>query len=94
MKLSRELLDPAGCGTREEGFIPRRKQTNTFNNEVCEIYDLLIGEGLMQNEAIRKTRAILKAINYPSATYDTVITRLRSSGRFRKHSGRKATNNT
>lgn len=91
MKLSHELLDSRVSGPRASLIVAGRDQANTLNSELCEIYDVLIEEGMSQNEAIRQTRAILKAINYRCITYDTVITRLRSSGRFRKHSGGKVT---
>jgi hypothetical protein len=87
MKLSLELPGSPVSSTPEKRHIPDRRPTDTLSSEICEIYDLLIGKGIKQNEAVRQTRAILKAINYPSATYDTVITRLRSSGRFRKDYG-------
>ncbi len=48
------------------------------------MYDLLIGSGMEPNEAIRKTRSALRAINYPFATYDNVMAKLRASGRLRK----------
>jgi hypothetical protein len=43
-------------------------------------------------EAIRKTRAAMKAINYPFATYDVVMAKLRASGRLRKQLHIKAVN--
>jgi hypothetical protein len=61
-----------------------------FRREVCEVYDLLIGKGMDMNLAIKRTRAILKAANYPFVTYDTVITRLRAAGRFKKSSLKKS----
>jgi hypothetical protein len=60
-------------------------QKNDFKDEVCGVYDLMIGTGMEPCEAIRKTRSALKAINYPHATYDVVIANLRASGRLRKH---------
>ena len=65
-----------------------------FKNEVCEVYDLLIGAGMEPIEAIRKTRSTLKAINYPKATYDVVMASLRASGRLRKDAHEKALNDT
>jgi hypothetical protein len=60
-------------------------QKSDFKDEVCGVYDLLLGSGMEPNEAIRKTRSALKAINYPHATYDVVMANLRASGRLRKH---------
>jgi len=60
-------------------------QKNDFKDEVCGVFDLMIETGMDHNEAIRKTRSALKAINYPNATYDVVIANLRASGRLRKH---------
>ena len=60
-------------------------QKNDFKDEVCQVYDLLIDAGMGPQEAIRKTRSALKAINYPFATYDVVMAKLRVSGRLRKH---------
>jgi hypothetical protein len=56
-----------------------------FRKEVCEVFDLLMDKGMDRNLAIKRTREILKAANYPFVTYDTVITRLRASGRFKKN---------
>lgn len=64
-------------------------QKNDFKDEVCGVFDLMIGAGMGHNEAIRKTRSALKAINYPHATYDVVIANLRASGRLRKHLHKK-----
>ena len=64
-------------------------QKSDFKDEVCGVYDLLIGTGMETNEAIRKTRSALKAINYPHATYDVVMANLRASGRLRKHLHKK-----
>lgn len=64
-------------------------QKNDFKDEVCGVYDLMIETGMEHNEAIRKTRSALKAINYPHATYDVVIANLRASGRLRKHLHKK-----
>jgi hypothetical protein len=63
----------------------RSIKTDCFREEVCQVYDLLIGAGMEPKEAIRKTRSALKAINYPFVTYDNVMAKLRSSGRLRKH---------
>jgi hypothetical protein len=60
-------------------------QKNDFKDEVCGVFDIMISTGMDHNEAIRKTRSALKAINYPHATYDVVIANLRASGRLRKH---------
>ena len=60
-------------------------QKNDFKDEVCGVFDLMIETGMDHNEAIRKTRSALRAINYPHATYDVVIANLRASGRLRKH---------
>lgn len=65
-------------------------QKNDFKDEVCQVYDLLIDTGIEPQEAIRKTRSALKAINYSFATYDVVMARLRASGRLRKHLHNKA----
>jgi hypothetical protein len=67
-------------------------QKKDFKDEVCEVYDLLIGAGMEPNEAIRKTRSALRAINYPNATYDVVMANLRASGRLRKHMHKKMRN--
>ena len=64
-------------------------QKNDFKDEVCGVYDLMIGTGIEPCEAIRKTRSALKAINYPHATYDVVMANLRASGRLRKHLHKK-----
>jgi len=60
-------------------------QKNDFKDEVCGVFDLMIETGMDHNEAIRKTRSALKAINYPNTTYDKVIANLRASRRLRKH---------
>ena len=60
-------------------------KTDFLMEEVCQVYDLLVASGLEPKEAIRKTRSALKAINYPFATYDYVMAKLRASGRLRKH---------
>ena len=60
-------------------------QKNDFKDEVCGVFDLMIETGIDHNEAIRKTRSALRAINYPHATYDVVIANLRASGRLRKN---------
>ena len=60
-------------------------QKNDFKDEVCGVFDIMIATGMDHNEAIRKTRSALKAINYPHATYDVVVVNLRASGRLRKH---------
>jgi hypothetical protein len=78
--------------TRKEGSELRLIHIDNFKNEVCEIYDLLIGAGMEPVEAIRKTRSTLKAINYPKATYDVVMASLRASGRLRKDAHEKARN--
>ena len=64
-------------------------QKSDFKDEVCCVYDLLIGSGMEPCEAIRKTRSALKAINYPHATYDVVMANLRASGRLRKQLHKK-----
>ena len=63
--------------------------SDQFREEVCKVYDLLIEAGMEPNEAIRKTRSALKAINYPFATYDIVMAKLRAAGRLRKHLHKK-----
>ncbi len=60
-------------------------KADTFREEVCQVYDLLIETGMEPTEAIRKTRSALKAINYPNVTYDHVMAKLRASGRLRKN---------
>jgi hypothetical protein len=47
---------------------------------------MLIDAGMGPKEAIRKTRSV----NYPFATYDVVMAKLRASGRLRKHLHKKA----
>jgi hypothetical protein len=85
MKSPEGFLEPA-CGSYHKS-VSRVGSSGAeeFRKEVCEVYDLLIGNGMERNLAIRRTRAILKATNYPFVTYDTVMTRLRASGRFKKN---------
>jgi len=80
MKDIQELMYSAN----RPGYGISRIGMEEFRREVCEVYDLLIGRGMDMNLAIKRTRAILKAANYPFVTYDTVITRLRAAGRFKK----------
>jgi hypothetical protein len=89
MKGSHEFLDQSSTGSHDTGFGRGRKQTDSMNSEICEVYDLLISKGMEQNLAIRRTRAILKATEYPFVTYDGIMTRLRAAGRFRKRSQEK-----
>ncbi len=65
------------------GMLPAK--SDIFREEVCQVYDLMVASGIGPNEAIRKTRSTLKAINYPFATYDYVMAKLRASGRLRKN---------
>ncbi len=88
MKSSLEFPDVIGSTVAGAGFGSVRKRSETFRKEVCEVYDLLISKGMEQNLAIRRTRAILKANDYPFITYDGVMTRLRASGRFKKYPDR------
>jgi hypothetical protein len=85
LKSSEEFIDRMSFGTRDRGFGTGQRRDDSLIREVCEVYDLLISKGMEQNPAIRRTRAILKATNFPSVTYDGVMTRLRASGRFKKH---------
>ena len=71
--------------TREELSASRVNQKEDFKNEVCQVFDLLVGAGLDPIEAIRKTRSTLKANNYPNVTYDVVMASLRAAGKLRKN---------
>ncbi len=71
--------------TREGLSASSPNQRESFKNEVCEVYDLMIGAGLDPIEAIRKTRSTLKANNYHNVTYDVVVASLRAAGRLRKN---------
>jgi hypothetical protein len=92
MKNSRKCVIPKVNLTRKERSASRLIHIETFKDEVCEVYDLMIGAGLDPIEAIRKTRSTLKAINYPNATYDVVMASLRASGRLRKNALDKESN--
>ena len=89
MKSSHTFVDQSSPGSHDTGFRGSRTRNDSMNMEVCEVYDLLVGKGMEQNLAIRRTRAILKATEYPSVTYDGIMTRLRAAGRFRKRSQEK-----
>lgn len=58
-----------------------------FRQEVCEIYDGLIGQGVETKEAVKRTNSTLKARNHPWASFETVQKVLRSAGRFRRQKG-------
>jgi hypothetical protein len=90
MKNSQKSVVPKIGRTRKERSGLRLIHIDNFKDEVCEVYDLLIGAGMEPIEAIRKTRSTLKAINYPNATYDVVMASLRASGRLRKDAHEKA----
>ena len=90
MKSFQKVSDPESKRIHKVRTDLRSLQQNDFKDEVCQVYDLLIDTGMDLNEAIRKTRSALKAINYPFATYDLVLAKLRASGRLRKHLHRKA----
>jgi hypothetical protein len=92
MKSSQRPSEPEIRRIRQIQSEMRLIQKNDFKDEVCEVYDLLIGAGMDPNEAIRKTRSALKAINYPNATYDVVMANLRASGRLRKDMHKKLCN--
>lgn len=92
MKSSQRPFDPEIIRIRQVQSEMRLIQKKDFKDEVCEVYDLLIGAGMEPNEAIRKTRSALRAINYPNATYDVVMANLRASGRLRKHMHKKMRN--
>jgi len=85
MKSPHQLSDPKVSHIRKDRSDLRSIKADNFREEVCKVYDLLIGAGMETQEAIRKTRSALKAINYPFATYDLVMAKLRASGRLRKH---------
>jgi hypothetical protein len=85
MKSAERLSDLEQSRIRRIKSELQQIQKSDFKDEVCEIFDLMIETGMDHNEAIRKTRSALKAINYPHATYDVVIANLRGSGRLRKH---------
>lgn len=90
MKSSQKVSDTQNKRIRKVRADLHLLQKKDFKDEVCQVYDLLIDTGMEFNEAIRKTRSALKAINYPFATYDIVIAKLRASGRLRKHLHQKA----
>lgn len=90
MKSPRELSEPKTGHIRKDRSDLRSIIKDNFRKEVCEVYDMLIDAGMERTEAIRKTRSALKAINYPFATYDVVMAKLRASGRLRKHRHTKA----
>jgi protein required for attachment to host cells len=85
MKSPRQLSDPKKGHLRKDRSELRSIIADNFRDEVCKVYDLLVEAGMEPKEAIRKTRSALKAINYPFATYDVVMAKLRASGRLRKH---------
>lgn len=62
----------------------RRKNQTEFEQEVCRIFDELVGMGVDQKQAVKLTNQALKAQKHPWATHDTVTGVLRSAGRFRK----------
>jgi protein required for attachment to host cells len=90
MKSAQKVSDPQSKRIRKIQTDLHSLQKKDFKDEVCQVYDLLIDAGMDLNEAIRKTRSALKAINYPFATYDIVMAKLRASGRLRKHLHQKA----
>jgi hypothetical protein len=90
MKSPRQLSDPKISHIRKDRQDFRSIIADNFREEVCKVYDMLIDAGMEPTEAIRKTRSALKAINYPFATYDVVMAKLRASGRLRKHLHKKA----
>lgn len=53
-----------------------------FSNDACAIYKRYIDAGRTQKEAISLTNKAMKA-KYPNATYDVVVSVLRSSGSLR-----------
>lgn len=72
----------------DQAFAPevveqRRKNQDRFQNEVCRIFDELIGQGLDAKEAVKGTNRALKAQNHPWASHATIQDVLRASGRFR-----------
>ena len=85
MKSTRRLSDLKVSHIRKDRSDIRSIITDNFREEVCKVYDMLIDSGMEHAEAVRKTRSALKAINYPYATYDVVMAKLRASGRLRKH---------
>jgi protein required for attachment to host cells len=93
MKSSQDVSDAQGKRIRKVQAELHLLQKKDFKDEVCQVYDMLIDTGMELNEAIRKTRSALKAINYPFTTYDIVIAKLRASGRLRKHLHQKAGDN-
>ena len=90
MKGPRQLSETKTARIRKDRSDLRSILTDNFREEVCKVYDMLIDAGMEPTEAIRKTRSALKAINYPFATYDVVMAKLRASGRLRKHLHTKA----
>jgi len=94
MKSPRPLTDSKVSHIRKDRFDVRSIIADNFREEVCNVYDMLIEAGMEPQEAIRKTRSALKAINYPFVTYDVVMAKLRASGRLRKHLHRKADDET
>ena len=85
MKSSQSVSAKGNNPAKDERSESRQVKTDLFREEVCQVYDLLLESGMDPKEAIRKTRSALKAINYPFATYDNVMAKLRASGRLRKH---------
>lgn len=90
MKNPHSLADPKVNRLHKDRSELRSIIADNFREEVCKVYDMLIETGMEPQEAIRKTRSALKAINYPFATYDVVMAKLRASGRLRKHLHTKA----
>ncbi|HEX9024379.1 MAG TPA: hypothetical protein VF799_11120 [Geobacteraceae bacterium] len=76
-------MGSTGALSLHMGTLPSK--SDNFREEVCQVYDLMVASGIEPTEAIRKTRSTLKAINYPFATYDCVMAKLRASGRLRKN---------
>jgi hypothetical protein len=90
MKSPRPLSGTKVSHIRKDRFDVRSIIVDHFSEEVCKVYDMLIDAGMEPQEAVRKTRSALKAINYPFVTYDVVMAKLRASGRLRKHLHTKA----
>lgn len=75
----------------DPGEVEKKRQAQEdFRKQVCSLYDGFVGQGYAVKEAVKMTNSALKAKSHPWATYETVASVLRGSGRFRKAAMPKA----
>ncbi|AJE04862.1 hypothetical protein [Geobacter pickeringii] len=70
-------MDPAKIKERDQ------RQAD-FREEVCTLFDSFTAQGMERKEAVKRTNSALKASGSPWASYDVVLSVLRSCGRLRK----------